>query len=166
MTTVFRPHCWTDYVSWSCSWPSKKFTGTSDSYNLLHHGLVSCTMYTLHWQVNGKAPTRAYHTSTLHRHELWIFGGVYPRPDPNPDGCSNDIHIFSPIMQSWYSPLVQGEKPLPRSGSVENGGFRVGLFRWMGVCLCMCKIPCGLNHDHVMKNLLVCLLCVCVYTDI
>ncbi|XP_070179624.1 uncharacterized protein [Littorina saxatilis] len=67
-------------------------------------------------KVNGKAPTRAYHTATLHRHELWIFGGVYPRPDPNPDGCSNDIHIFSPVMQGWYSPIVQGEKPIPRSG--------------------------------------------------
>nr|KAG5688365.1 hypothetical protein BaRGS_032933 [Batillaria attramentaria] len=67
-------------------------------------------------KVNGKAPTRAYHTATLYRHELWIFGGVYPRPDPNPDGCSNDIHIFSPVMQNWYTPLVMGEKPLPRSG--------------------------------------------------
>ncbi|XP_076463681.1 uncharacterized protein LOC143295893 [Babylonia areolata] len=67
-------------------------------------------------KVDGKAPTRAYHTANLHRHELWIFGGVYPRPDPNPDGCSNEIHIFSPVMQTWYAPLVQGEKPLPRSG--------------------------------------------------
>ncbi|KAH3852352.1 hypothetical protein DPMN_094858 [Dreissena polymorpha] len=71
------------------------------------------------WQlvkVNGKAPTRAYHSATLYRHELWIFGGVYPRPDPQPDGCSNEIHIFSPVMESWYSPLVSGEKPIPRSG--------------------------------------------------
>ncbi|KAL8619653.1 hypothetical protein ACOMHN_019708 [Nucella lapillus] len=67
-------------------------------------------------KVDGKAPTRAYHTANLHRHELWIFGGVYPRPDPNPDGCSNDIHIFSPVMKSWYSPIVQGDKPLARSG--------------------------------------------------
>lgn len=67
-------------------------------------------------QVDGKAPTRAYHSATLYRHELWIFGGVYPRPDPQPDGCSNDIHIFSPVMESWYSPIVKGEKPIPRSG--------------------------------------------------
>lgn len=67
-------------------------------------------------KVSGKAPTRAYHTASLHRHELWVFGGVYPRPDPNPDGCSNEVHIFSPVMQSWYTPLVQGEKPVPRSG--------------------------------------------------
>ncbi|XP_041351561.1 acyl-CoA-binding domain-containing protein 5-like [Gigantopelta aegis] len=71
------------------------------------------------WQlvkVNGKAPTRAYHSSTLYRHELWVFGGVYPRPDPHPDGCSNDIHIFSPVLENWYSPIVTGEKPLARSG--------------------------------------------------
>lgn len=68
------------------------------------------------FQVSGKAPTRAYHSATLYRHELWIFGGVYPRPDPQPDGCSNDIHIFSPVMESWYSPIVKGEKPIPRSG--------------------------------------------------
>ena len=67
-------------------------------------------------QVNGKAPTRAYHSATLYRHELWIFGGVYPRPDPQPDGCSNDIHIFSPVMASWYNPIVSGDKPIPRSG--------------------------------------------------
>lgn len=71
------------------------------------------------WQlvkVNGKAPTRAYHSATLYRHELWIFGGVYPRPDPQPDGCSNEVHIFSTVMESWYTPIVSGEKPIPRSG--------------------------------------------------
>lgn len=66
--------------------------------------------------MNGKAPTRAYHSATLYRHEVWIFGGVYPRPDPQPDGCSNDVNIFSPVMESWYSPIVSGEKPIPRSG--------------------------------------------------
>ncbi|XP_064603068.1 uncharacterized protein LOC135468634 [Liolophura sinensis] len=71
------------------------------------------------WQlmkVNGKAPTRAYHTTTLYRHELWIFGGVYPRPNPQPDGCSDELHIFSPVMENWYSPIVTGDKPLARSG--------------------------------------------------
>lgn len=71
------------------------------------------------WQllkVAGKAPTRAYHSATLYRNELWIFGGVYPRPDPQPDGCSNEVHIFSPVLENWYAPIVNGEKPLPRSG--------------------------------------------------
>ncbi|XP_048737500.2 uncharacterized protein LOC125652374 isoform X2 [Ostrea edulis] len=67
-------------------------------------------------KVAGKAPTRAYHSSTLYRNELWIFGGVYPRPDPQPDGCSNEIHIFSPVSENWYQPIVNGEKPLCRSG--------------------------------------------------
>ncbi|CAL1531262.1 unnamed protein product [Lymnaea stagnalis] len=67
-------------------------------------------------KANGKAPTRAYHSATLYRHELWIFGGVFPRPDPQPDGCDNEIHIFSPIMESWYKPIVTGDKPQPRSG--------------------------------------------------
>ncbi|XP_013412282.1 acyl-CoA-binding domain-containing protein 5 [Lingula anatina] len=73
----------------------------------------------LKWQLvkaNGKAPTRAYHTATLYRHELWMFGGVFPRPDPQPDGSSNEIEIFSPVMESWYNPIVTGEKPEPRSG--------------------------------------------------
>ncbi|RUS79377.1 hypothetical protein EGW08_012868 [Elysia chlorotica] len=67
-------------------------------------------------KAEGKAPTRAYHSSTLHRHELWIFGGVFPCPDPQPDGCDNEIHIFCPVEQSWYKPIVMGEKPRPRSG--------------------------------------------------
>lgn len=67
-------------------------------------------------KVAGKAPTRAYHSATLYRNELWIFGGVYPRPDPQPDGCSNEIHIFSPVSENWYQPIVNGEKPLCRSG--------------------------------------------------
>ncbi|BFZ07987.1 hypothetical protein BsWGS_11026 [Bradybaena similaris] len=67
-------------------------------------------------KASGKAPTRAYHSTTLYRHELWIFGGVFPRPDPQPDGCDNEVHIFSPVMENWYKPIVTGEKPQPRSG--------------------------------------------------
>lgn len=75
------------------------------------------------WQLvraNGKAPTRAYHSCTLYRHELWIFGGVFPQPDPQPDGCSNEVQVFSPICESWYAPIVMGEKPCPRSGHSAN----------------------------------------------
>lgn len=70
------------------------------------------------FQANGKAPARAYHSGTLYRHELWVFGGVYPRPDPQPDGCSNDIYVFNPMDESWYEPIVNGTKPSPRSGQV------------------------------------------------
>ena len=72
-------------------------------------------------QANGKAPARAYHSTTLYRHELWVFGGVYPRPDPQPDGCSNDLHVFNPMDESWYEPIVNGTKPVPRSGQVVHG---------------------------------------------
>lgn len=68
------------------------------------------------FQANGKAPTRSYHSCILYRHELWIFGGVYPQPDPQPDASSNDIHVFTPMEESWYMPIVMGEKPAPRSG--------------------------------------------------
>ena len=70
------------------------------------------------FKANGKAPTRAYHSASLFRHELWIFGGVFPQPDPKPDGSSNDIYVFSPIQENWYMPIVMGEKPAPRSGFV------------------------------------------------
>ena len=46
-------------------------------------------------QVTGKAPVRAYHSCTMVNEELLIFGGVFPNPDPIPDGCSNDVHFFS-----------------------------------------------------------------------
>ncbi|XP_077991821.1 kelch domain-containing protein 2-like [Glandiceps talaboti] len=67
-------------------------------------------------QTNGKAPTRAYHSTTLYRNELFVFGGVYPNPDPEPDGCSNQLHVYNPANESWYEPIVMGDKPLPRSG--------------------------------------------------
>ena len=67
-------------------------------------------------QAQGNAPTRAYHSATLYRNELWIFGGVYPQPDPHPDRCSDEIFVYSPMEQIWYSPIVKGTKPQPRSG--------------------------------------------------
>lgn len=67
-------------------------------------------------QASGNAPSRSYHTSTLYGHEMWVFGGVFPRPDPEPDGCSNEIFVFSLLEELWYTPLVMGVKPLPRSG--------------------------------------------------
>lgn len=64
----------------------------------------------------GNAPRRAYHTSVLFQGELLVFGGVYPNPDPKPDGCSNDLYMFNPETSSWYQPIVTGSQPLPRSG--------------------------------------------------
>ncbi|XP_071832565.1 uncharacterized protein [Apostichopus japonicus] len=67
-------------------------------------------------ETTGKAPTRAYHTSTLYRGELFVFGGIYPNPNLEPDSCSNDLYIFSSVNKSWYEPLVFGSKPKARSG--------------------------------------------------
>ncbi|XP_071787789.1 uncharacterized protein [Asterias amurensis] len=69
-----------------------------------------------HVEAQGRAPTRAYHTSTIYRNEMFVFGGVYPNPDPEPDGCSDQLLIFNPASESWYEPLVTGKKPKPRSG--------------------------------------------------
>ncbi|CAH1263598.1 FBXO42 [Branchiostoma lanceolatum] len=67
-------------------------------------------------EAKGDAPTRSYHSSTLYRHELFVFGGVFPNPDPEPDGCSNEVFVYSPATESWYKPLVMGDSPTPRSG--------------------------------------------------
>jgi len=45
-----------------------------------------------------------------------VFGGVYPRPDPLPDDCSNELYVFNLFEENWYKPLVMGTKPSPRSG--------------------------------------------------
>lgn len=47
-----------------------------------------------------------------------MFGGVFPRPHPEPDGCSDCLYIFNPEMAIWYQPIVNGDKPAPRSGLV------------------------------------------------
>ncbi|XP_793170.5 uncharacterized protein LOC588391 [Strongylocentrotus purpuratus] len=74
---------------------------------------------TMKWslvEAAGVAPTRAYHSATFFRKELYVFGGVYPNPDPQPDGCSNDVVIFNPESESWYKPVTMGTKPKARSG--------------------------------------------------
>ena len=47
----------------------------------------------------GEAPTRAYHSAVLHRNEIWIFGGVFPNPGTEPDGCSDSIEV----SQNWIA---------------------------------------------------------------
>ncbi|CAL1589985.1 unnamed protein product [Knipowitschia caucasica] len=67
-------------------------------------------------EAQGKVPPLAYHSCTLFRGELWVLGGVFPRPHPQPDGCSEALYIFDPELSIWYQPIVTGEKPAPRSG--------------------------------------------------
>lgn len=80
------------------------------------HTLDTKTMKWVALQTTGKAPVRAYHSCTLLHYELLVFGGVFPNPDPIPDGCSNDVHIFNTNSNSWYKPIVNGAYPKARSG--------------------------------------------------
>ncbi|KAJ8338035.1 hypothetical protein SKAU_G00370010 [Synaphobranchus kaupii] len=67
-------------------------------------------------EAQGKVPPLAYHSCSLFRGELFVLGGVFPRPHPKPDGCSDCLYIFNPEMAIWYQPIVNGDRPAPRSG--------------------------------------------------
>ncbi|XP_069036579.1 kelch repeat-containing protein isoform X2 [Lepisosteus oculatus] len=67
-------------------------------------------------EAQGKVPPLAYHTCSLFRGELFVLGGVFPRPHPEPDGCSDSLYIFNPELGIWYQPIVLGDRPAPRSG--------------------------------------------------
>ncbi|KAM3918745.1 kelch domain-containing protein 1-like [Leptodactylus fuscus] len=67
-------------------------------------------------EAQGKVPPLSYHSCSLFRGELFVFGGVFPRPHPEPDGCSDSIYIFDPQHEIWYQPIVLGNKPAARSG--------------------------------------------------
>ncbi|XP_069596519.1 rab9 effector protein with kelch motifs-like [Ranitomeya imitator] len=64
----------------------------------------------------GKVPPLSYHSCSQFLGELFVFGGVFPRPHPIPDGCSDSLYIFDPQHEIWYKPIVQGDKPAARSG--------------------------------------------------
>lgn len=67
-------------------------------------------------EAQGKVPPLAYHSCSMFRGELFVLGGVFPRPNPQPDGCSDSLYIFDPHLSIWYQPIVMGDKPSPRSG--------------------------------------------------
>ncbi|XP_047453421.1 kelch repeat-containing protein [Mugil cephalus] len=67
-------------------------------------------------EAQGKVPPLAYHSCSLFRGELFVLGGVFPRPNPEPDGCSDSLYIFDPNLSIWYQPIVTGDGPSPRSG--------------------------------------------------
>ncbi|XP_077400831.1 kelch repeat-containing protein isoform X2 [Vanacampus margaritifer] len=67
-------------------------------------------------EAQGKVPPLAYHSCSLFRGELFVLGGVFPRPNPEPDGCSDSLYIFDPQLSIWYQPIVIGDIPSPRSG--------------------------------------------------
>ncbi|KAG9475426.1 hypothetical protein GDO78_003706 [Eleutherodactylus coqui] len=67
-------------------------------------------------ETRGKAPPLSYHSCSVFRGELFVFGGVSPRPHPQPDGCSDSLYIFDPQYEIWYQPILSGNKPAARSG--------------------------------------------------
>lgn len=67
-------------------------------------------------QAQGKVPPLSYHSCNMFRGELFVLGGVFPRPNPEPDGCSNSLYIFDPHLSIWYKPIVTGDVPSARSG--------------------------------------------------
>lgn len=83
-------------------------------------GISSFNAATEEWALvepsGGTPPTCSYHSCTIHRGEMYVFGGVYPEPDPTPDKCSNKLHIFNFSQRNWYEPFLSGTLPCPRSG--------------------------------------------------
>ncbi|RXM91746.1 Acyl-CoA-binding domain-containing protein 5 [Acipenser ruthenus] len=76
---------------------------------------------TLTWKwslipAKGKIPTLAYHSATIYKRELFVFGGIFPNLSPEGKAPSNALYIFNPEYEIWYQPIVEGEKPLPRFG--------------------------------------------------
>ncbi|KAM3590662.1 uncharacterized protein V6R79_014048 [Siganus canaliculatus] len=67
-------------------------------------------------EAQGKVPPLAYHSCSMFQGELFVLGGVFPCPNPEPDGCSDSLYIFDPHLSIWYQPIVTGEAPSPRSG--------------------------------------------------
>lgn len=58
-----------------------------------------------------------YHTATIYRKELFVFGGTFPKKSSLSVGpCSNVLYVFNPEHEIWYQPISEGERPLPRLG--------------------------------------------------
>ncbi|NWW50937.1 TYW23 protein, partial [Pedionomus torquatus] len=65
----------------------------------------------------GKMPVLTYHSATIYRKELFVFGGTFPKKASRAVGpCSNVLYVFNPEHEIWYQPISEGEKPLPRLG--------------------------------------------------
>ncbi|NXT89328.1 TYW23 protein, partial [Anhinga rufa] len=65
----------------------------------------------------GRIPVLTYHSATIYRKELFVFGGTFPKKASLAVGpCSNVLYVFNPEHEIWYQPISEGEKPLPRLG--------------------------------------------------
>lgn len=69
------------------------------------------------FQAKGRIPVLTYHSATIYRKELFVFGGTFPKKASLAVGpCSNVLYVFNPEHEIWYQPISEGEKPLPRLG--------------------------------------------------
>ncbi|XP_068539207.1 uncharacterized protein [Anas acuta] len=65
----------------------------------------------------GRMPMLTYHSATIYRKELFVFGGTSHKMASQAVGpCSNVLYVFNPEHEIWYQPISEGEKPLPRFG--------------------------------------------------
>ncbi|XP_071894517.1 protein TMED8 isoform X3 [Anas platyrhynchos] len=65
----------------------------------------------------GRMPMLTYHSATIYRKELFVFGGTSHKTASQAVGpCSNVLYVFNPEHEIWYQPISEGEKPLPRFG--------------------------------------------------
>ncbi|XP_060790234.1 rab9 effector protein with kelch motifs isoform X3 [Neoarius graeffei] len=64
----------------------------------------------------GNVPSLAYHSCSIYKGELYVFGGLQPSRGPGGKTCSNALYIFNPEHELWYQPIVEGHRPLPRFG--------------------------------------------------
>ncbi|NXW01398.1 TYW23 protein, partial [Fregetta grallaria] len=77
---------------------------------------------TVNWKwllvaAKGRMPVLMYHSATIYRKELFVFGGTFPKKASLAVGpCSNVLYVFNPEHEIWYQPISEGEKPLPRLG--------------------------------------------------
>lgn len=70
------------------------------------------------FKAKGNVPHLAYHSAVIYKKELFVFGGVQSSHSLGDKSCSNALYIFNPEHELWYKPIVEGNKPLPRCGSV------------------------------------------------
>lgn len=91
--------------------------------------IYALCVLSFHLQAVGSAPTRAYHSCNLFNGELLVFGGVFPNPDPQPDGCSNELYIFNTSAKNWYKPITSGTPPNPKSGYFDLLFYEVNAFK-------------------------------------
>ncbi|KAB5562313.1 hypothetical protein PHYPO_G00016450 [Pangasianodon hypophthalmus] len=76
---------------------------------------------TLTWKwklikAKGNVPSLAFHSCSIYKSELYVFGGLQPSRGPGGKACSNALYIFNPEHELWYQPIVEGDRPLPRFG--------------------------------------------------